>query len=196
MDGIFQKIWLCFIPLLVAIDAPGMIPIFISMTDDMTEERRHRLLRAAVLTALGVSVLFLFSGRFIFSFLGITENDFRIGGGIVLLVFAVSDLLFPPERQDRGDINVDIGVVPLGIPLIMGPAALTTTVISADSHGYVATLIALVLNLALTWILFHNSKHIARVIGNGGAKAFAKVASLFLAAIAVMMIRIGITNSL
>jgi multiple antibiotic resistance protein len=80
--------------------------------------------------------------------------------------------------------------------LIMGPGALTTIIMVTDIHGYLLTTASIVLNLAIVWFLFTQSKWIVRVIGDGGTRAFAKVASLFLAAIAVMMIRVGILNIL
>ncbi len=76
----------------------------------------------------------------------------------------------------------------------MGPAVLTTTMMSADKHGYFVTLMSLIVNLVIVWMIFANSKYLLRVIGKGGAKAFGKVAAMFLAAIAVMMIRVGISN--
>ena len=89
-----------FIPLFVAIDVLGVVPLFLSLTEGMNRTQRHRLITQATLTALAVSVVFMFGGRLIFNFLGITENDFRVGGGIVLLVLAVSDLLFPIQSSD------------------------------------------------------------------------------------------------
>lgn len=189
-----EKVLLSLIPLFVSIDPPGNMPIFMSMTDRLTEGRRRQLLKAAVLTALGVALVFLVSGRLIFQFLGITDSDFRIGGGIVLLVFSVKDLLFSGTHEEGGDER-ELGVVPLGIPLIMGPAALTTIIIQVDAQGTLPTLGALSIVLLFTYVLFDRSRHILPYIGKGGAKAFAKIASLFLAAIAVNMIRIGVQNS-
>jgi multiple antibiotic resistance protein len=132
-------------------------------------------------------------GNTIFDFLGITENDFRIGGGIVLLILAIRDLLDDGDDESRTP-RTEVGIVPIGVPLIMGPGALTTIIMVTDTYGYLLATASIVLNLAIVWILFSQSKWIVKVIGDGGAKAFAKVASLFLAAIAVMMIRVGIVN--
>ena len=89
---------LSFIPLFVAIDVLGLVPIFISLTSEMGAQQKKKLITDATLTALAVSLIFIFGGRMIFNFLGITENDFRVGGGIVLLVLAVDELLFAAER--------------------------------------------------------------------------------------------------
>jgi len=186
----FNSLLFSFIPLFVAIDVLGVVPVFLSLTEGMNRPQRHTLITQATLTALGVSVLFIFGGRLIFNFLGITENDFRVGGGIVLLVLAVSDLLFAPSQQRRPETSA--GVVPIGIPLIIGPAALTTILILVDSKGYVVTILSLIANLLIVWIVFRNSDYVIRLMGEAGSKAVAKVAALFMAGIAVMMIRVGL----
>jgi multiple antibiotic resistance protein len=185
---------LSFIPLFVAIDVLGLVPIFLSLTGKMNPQEKKKLITDATLTALAVALIFLFGGRMIFNFLGITENDFRVGGGIVLLVLAIVDLVFSGEENRTPQTSV--GVVPIGIPLIIGPAVLTTLLIVVDAYGYMAAVIALLTNLFLVWLIFRYSNLIIRVIGEAGSKAFAKVAALFMAAIAVMMIRLGLTGML
>ncbi len=187
----FKIFVLSFIPIFVAIDVLGLVPIFLSLTSEMNPPEKKKLITDATFTALAVSLAFLFGGRMIFNFLGITENDFRVGGGIVLLVLAVSDLIFTGDKNRAPQTSV--GVVPIGIPLIIGPAVLTTLLIIVDSYGYYAAVIALLANLFLVWLIFQNSNFIIRVMGEAGSKAFAKVAALFMAAIAIMMIRIGLT---
>lgn len=183
--------FLSFIPLFVAIDVLGVVPLFLSLTHRMNPKQKKKLITEAALTALAVSVVFLFGGRMIFNYLGITENDFRVGGGIVLLVLAVDDLLF---AAGRGRIpETSVGVVPIGIPLIIGPAALTTLLIIVDLYGYLVAVLSLLTNLFVVWLVFRNSVFIIRWMGKGGSKAFAKVAALFMAAIAIMMIRVGLT---
>lgn len=189
------QILLAFIPLFVAIDAPGVLPLFLSLSKGLSTTERNRLINQATLTAFGIAVVFVAAGKMIFNFIGITESDFRIAGGLVLLILAIQDLLFSDVETGRS-VAGDIGIVPIGIPLIMGPAALTTIIISNDTHGIAITLFAVLLNLIIVWLLFRHSPIILKFIGEGGAKAFAKVASLFLAAIAIMMIRVGVLEIL
>ncbi|HXF99461.1 MAG TPA: MarC family protein [Bacteroidota bacterium] len=188
----FEPFLLAFIPLFVAIDVFGVLPLFIALTGGMDERRRRVLTLEATLTALAISVVFLAAGKLLFSFLGITESDFRVGGGIVLLVLAVNDLLFSKER--KAEPNADVGVVPIGIPLIMGPAALTTILLLVDEYGYGWTIASLVINLAIVFVVFSNASHLTRLLGKAGSRALAKVFALFLAGIAVMMIRNGISE--
>ena len=191
----YQNFLLAFIPLFVAIDVLGTLPLFLGLTEGITEKRRKRLVIDATLTALVISLAFLGSGKLLFSFLGITENDFRIAGGLVLLVLAINDLLFSHDTA-RKNPETTIGVVPIGIPLIMGPAALTTILILVDSYGTIWTVTSIIINLIIVWVVFRNADQVLKILGKAGSRAFAKVASLFLAAIAVMMIRVGITEIL
>lgn len=188
----FKTFLLSFIPLFVAIDVIGAVPLFISLTNDIEGPKRNRLITDSTLTALIVAVIFLFGGKMIFNYLGITENDFRVGGGILLLILSVVDLVFSSDKPQKPDTT--IGVVPLGIPLIIGPAALTTILIIVDQYGYIMAITAILVNLIIVWAIFRNSSLIMRLMGEGGSKAFAKVAALLMAAIAIMMIRVGMTG--
>lgn len=181
---------LAFIPLFVAIDVFGVLPLFVGLTERMGLAERKRLTAQATGTAFAISVLFLVSGKLLFSFLGITESDFRVGGGIVLLVLSVNDLLFTSEDKRVPDSTV--GVVPIGIPLIMGPAALTTIIFLVQSYGYLWAVGSLLANLLIVWLVFARAQHLAEAMGKAGARAVAKVAALFMAGIAVMMIRSGV----
>jgi multiple antibiotic resistance protein len=184
--------FLAFIPLFVAIDIIGTVPIFIGYTHGIPDSQRKKLIIQAILTAFIVANLFLISGKLILRFMGITIDDFRIAGGIILLILSVIDI--HSSTNDERNPKTDIGVVPLGIPLIMGPAALTTIIILVDNYGYISTILSIVLNFLIVGLILTNAKWLIKLIGEGGAKAFAKVAALFLAAIAVMMIRVGVIN--
>jgi len=190
MELFFQA----FIPLFVAIDVFGVLPLYVGLTEGMGDSARRTLAAEATLTAFGISLAFLIAGKLLFGFLGITEHDFRVGGGIVLLVLAVNDLLFSHELKRLPGARV--GVVPIGIPLIMGPAGLTTILVLVNSYGYVWAVVSLLTNMVIVWFVFDRSGLITRVLREAGAKAIAKVAALFLAGIAVMMIRSGIQGML
>lgn len=187
-----ETFFLAFIPLFVAIDVLGVLPLFVSFTEGLDRRQLRILTLEATLAAFVVSLIFLATGKLLFAFLGITESDFRVGGGIVLLVFAVNDLLFSKER--KRDPNAAVGVVPIGIPLIMGPAALTTIIILVDSYGYLWTIASLLVNMVIVLVVFLQSRLLLRFLGTAGSRAVGKVIALFLAGIAVSMIRSGITE--
>lgn len=189
---ILKTFLLSFIPLFVAIDIIGTVPLFLGLTEDYTERDKKKLIRDAVIAAFIIAVIFLVGGKIILQFLGITIDDFRIAGGIILLILSVNDILFTSDDAKSGENS--IGIVPLGIPLIIGPAALTTILILLDQFGFYMTVISMVLNFIIVWVVLVFSRFVINIMGEGGTKAFAKIAALFLAAIAVMMIRVGIVN--
>ncbi len=165
-----------------------------SLVDGIEKPQKKIIIRQSVITALTVSISFLALGKFVFSVLGIEIYDFKLAGGLLLLVFAINDLLF--SEKGKRTISSTIGVVPLGIPLVVGPAVLTTIIVTVDTYGYIPTITSLVVNLIFVWFVLLKSDFIHRLMGSGGSKAFAKVASLLLAAIAVMMIRRGFMDIL
>lgn len=190
-----------FLPLFVAINAPGIIPVYLAVTETMTSGQRRRLTFLAVVTASLIAVLILFAGQLIFSLLGITVNDLRVGGGIILLVLSVSNLIFgdfrrrdPREGDGESEDAASVGVVPIGIPLIMGPAAITSVLVSREAFGYLPTLTSLAANMALVFLTLVFAPYIGRFMGTAASRAVAKVASLFLAAISVALIRAGIVG--
>lgn len=181
---------LSVIPILVAVDAPGALPLFVGMTEEMDDAERRRTVRQSILTAFLVTIGFVVLGQAVFAALGIRVVDFMIAGGIVLLVIAITDILTAGER--RKVPGATFGVVPLGTPLIAGPATLTTTLVLVGQHGYLPVVLSLVVNILLAWLVFAQAGRIIRLIGINGSRALAKVASLLLAAIAVKLIRSGI----
>jgi multiple antibiotic resistance protein len=192
MEDILRILPNTFIPLFVATNIFMLLPIFISITKEMTKVKRKVVVRDSILTAIIVSFLFIALGELIFRILGITTDDFKIAGGIVLLVFAVRDLVHSGEERIKPDIKV--GVVPIGVPLIVGPAVLTNILLLVNLYGIVPTIISLILNLLIIWISLINAERIISIVGRGGIIGIAKVMALLLASIAVMMIRIGLVN--
>jgi len=192
MEDILKILPNTFIPLFVATNIFMLLPIFISITKEMTKVKRKVVVRDSILTAIIVSFLFIALGELIFRILGITTDDFKIAGGTVLLVFAVRDLVYSGEERLKPDIKV--GVVPIGVPLIVGPAVLTNILLLVDHYGIVPTIISLILNLLIIWISLINAERIISIVGRGGIIGIAKVMALLLASIAIMMIRIGVVN--
>jgi multiple antibiotic resistance protein len=183
-----------FLPLFVAVNVLGILPLFMGLTDGMTDTARRRLSVQAITTALAVAVAILFAGQLIFQVMGITLNDLRVGGGLILLVLSISDLIFGDLKRRAPESGGNVGIVPIGIPLIIGPAAITTILVSQANFGYIITLLALLTNLALVLAVFYFGPTLLARLGENTAKAVAKVASLFLAAIAVAMIRSGVVG--
>ncbi len=186
---------LCFVPLFVAMDAVGAVPVYVALTDGLSTEERRRVTRQSLVTALVVGAAFLAVGRPLFNLLNITVDDFKSAGGRVLLVYAVLDLVREEKAKPVGE-SAMVGVVPLGVPLISGPAVLTTLVILKDQFNVLPTALAFLANVALVGLAFFNSERLLRVLGPAGTKGLSKVTALILAAIAVMMIRVGVKSVL
>src|ERR1041385_7600609 len=132
-----EKFFLAFIPVFVAIDPIGLVAIFMGLGTSASREHRKRQAFLAIFTALCVAVGFIFLGKIIFAALGITVADFQVAGGLILLGLAGRELLniSPADREATSDF----GVVPLGMPLIAGPALLTALLVLVDTVGLVFT---------------------------------------------------------
>ena len=189
------EFWLCFVPLFVAVDAIGVLPLFVSMAEGLPADRLRKVVAQSVVTAATVALAFLLFGPVLLRFMGITVADFMIAGGLLLLVIALNDLLSGGKRRRLLE-QAELGAVPIGVPLITGPGVLTTCLLLVGLHGRALTASAVVVNIALAGLIFAFSGKITRAIGLSGTRTVSKVASLLLAAIAVMLIRKGIAEIL
>ncbi len=189
MPEVLTKFLVAFIPIFVAIDAVGMVAIFIGLGANVEPKRRQQEALLGIGTALAISVGFMFLGKLIFAALGITVADFQVAGGLILLAFAVRDLLdLGGEKRQAGG---DFGIVPLGMPLIAGPALLTALLVLVDSVGMIYTLLSLILNLLIVAVVFCYADRLTKWMGKQGINGISKLVSLLLAAIAVSLIRRG-----
>ncbi len=192
MEELARKIIITFIPIFVAMDALGILPIFVGMTRKRREHERRRIVALSMLTAFLLTSLFTILGKAIFRFLGITVFDFMVAGGVILFILAILDVM--GARHAHDDDAGTMGVVPLGTPMIAGPALITTCVLMANEYGIMATLISLSLNIVIAGLLFLQSQVLVRLLGDAGSAALSKITSLLLASIAVMMIRRGVLS--
>jgi len=190
---ILQEFGLTFVPLFVAMDAIGVLPILLPLTQDMKANERRRVIRLAMLTALGLGLGFVAIGKGIFLFLGIEVADFLVAGGLILFLLAAKDLITGKMMEAEASVGADmVGVVPLGTPLVVGPAVLTTLLILIDLYSIVIVIVSFIINLAIAWLLFAQANRVVAFLGQGGVRATSKIVSLFLAAIAIKMIRQGV----
>lgn len=185
-----KNVLLAFIPIFVAVDAIGVLPIFISLTEEVEQQQRVKVIAQSMLTAVCVAVAFIFLGKGVFKALGISMGDFMVAGGAILFCLAITDIINPVKR--RRIPTEELGAVPLGTPLIAGPAVLTTSMVMVSQYGLATTFISVVVNIMLAGIIFSGASAVMRVLGEAGTKALSKIMSLLLAAIAVMLIRKGI----
>jgi len=185
-----QNILLSFIPLFVAVDAIGVLPIFVSLTEGLDQRARTKVILQSMCTATGLAIGFVLVGKLVFKFLGITMGDFMIAGGAILFCLAIIDMV--SSTKERRNPGPELGAVPLGTPLIAGPAVLTTSMLVVSQYGIVPTVVSIVANILLAGLLFKLSSWLMSFLGEAGSKALSKITSLLLAAIAVMLMRKGL----
>ena len=145
MQNLIEKSLLAFIPLFVAIDPIGLIAVFMGLAPNASREVRKRQGMLGIVTGFAVSIGFIFLGKFIFRALGISVSDFQVAGGLILLGLAARELIGGDDRTRTG--SEEFGIVPLGMPLIAGPALLTALLILVDTVGVVFTIGSLIVNL-------------------------------------------------
>lgn len=188
-----RELLLSFIPLFVAVDALGVLPVILGLTEGMAKKEQSRMLRYAMLTALGLGLGFVVLGKLIFTALGISDSHFLVAGGLILLLLAARNLLMGERRETPGSAEAEtIGVFPVGVPLVVGPAVLTTLLVLIGRYSIAPVLVAFLLNLVCAWLMLAQSPRIARALGKGGLGAASKIAMLLLATIAVRMMHRGI----
>jgi len=186
-----ESFWLCFVPLFVAVDPIGLLPLFMTLTEGFDKRKVWKIIFQSMMTALAVAIAFIAVGTAVFRFLHISVADFMIAGGTLLFIISISDILSLGEKSTVLDPE-SVGIVPIGVPLITGPAVLTTSLILIAQHGNMITSIAIAANILIAGAVFIAAPLINRVIGKTGSRAISKIISLLLAAIGVMIVRRGI----
>jgi multiple antibiotic resistance protein len=189
---IIESALLCFIPIFVAIDPVGIVPMFLTLTRGYEARERRKIVLDSVVTATVIGIIFVLAGKSIFLLLGITIQDFAIAGGALLFILSIIDLLGDGSARVHGAEPRALGIFPLGTPLIVGPAVLATLIILVDTYGFLPSLIAFVLNLIVLFFALFKADAILSLLGENGTRAFAKIMSILLAAIGIMMVRKGI----
>ena len=186
----WQNFALTWLPLFIVIDAFGNLPFVISMGEGMNKQERRKMVHIAILTATIVGLVFLFFGQFILNALDISVGAFAIAGGIILLILAIRYMttghMVTAVKEEM------VAVVPIGTPLTVGPATITTLLLLAIQFPLYWVLISFILNMLITWLIFLLSQKIMGFMGQGGLRAVSRVFSLLLAAIGVSMVIRGL----
>ena len=190
MDSPWQQFVLTFIPLFIVIDALGILPFLISMGQEMGRAERRKMINTAIIAATAVGLVFLFFGQFILDVMNISVGSFAIAGGLILLVLSIKYMT--TGRMIDVIKEEMVAVVPIGTPLTAGPATITTLLLLAAQFPLYMVLLSFALNMFITWVIFLAGNRIAHFLGQGGLRAFSRVFSLLLTAIAVSMIINGL----
>lgn len=186
-ESLPQQFIKTFVPLFIVIDAFGNLPFVITLSEGMPRRERNKMILVAVITAALVGLAFLFLGKVILDVMDIDLGAFAIAGGLILLILSIRYVL-TGHIMDYVKEEM-VAVVPIGTPLTVGPATITTLLllVSEGFHLYIV-LLSFALNILIAWLVFMLSGWFVGFLGQGGVKAISKVFSLLLAAIAVTMI--------
>jgi multiple antibiotic resistance protein len=196
-----------FTSLFAIVDPFAALPVFLALTANDTATRRKRVAIRASVTTLAVLSLFAVGGQVIFRFFGITIPAFKIAGGIILFTVALDMLRANPsktktsaEETEEGVAKEDVGVLPVGIPLLSGPGAIASaTVLSDRAHDlphHAALLVAILLIAVLTWLTLRFADPVARVLGKTGLNLITRIMGLMLAATAAQFVVDGVQGAL
>ena len=207
MDVNLEFFILCFSSLFTLINPIGIVPIFISITQDYTKKERDIIALKAVIFSFFILVLFGIIGEVIFSFYNITIHGFRIAGGILLLKISFdmieskrSRTKTTPKEEKEAEEKNEIAYTPLGIPLIAGPGSIASIMIlsseSTNNNSIVSLIVALILVLLITFLIFKISKSLSKSFGKLGLRILQRIMGLILMVISIEFILRGIKDSI
>ncbi len=179
----------------VIVDPVGGIPLFLSLTAEETEAERRKTALKAALAAFAVLAIFTLFGERILAFFQISMGSFRVAGGALLFLIALEMLQAkprstkstPPEEAESRT-REDVALVPLGVPILAGPGAITTVIVLSGGEPWkvkLTVLIASALTFSLTVLIFFQASRVSRVLGQTGANLLVRIMGLLLSVIAV-----------
>lgn len=180
------------IALFIIVDPLGNIPIFTGLTENMAADSRKKVYNTAVLVGVILLLVFAFTGNVILQLFGLSIWSFEVAGGILLLIIAIRILI--SGVHETAESPESIGAVPIAIPLLVGPGAITTTIFNLQAYGTIIAIVAVVAVLSLTWIILRYINGIYKFLGKTGSLVIARVMALLIAAIATQYILTGVTH--
>lgn len=178
------------IALFVIVDPVGLIPIVISLTSNMQKEERKKTINMAIYVSTILLVAFALAGQQLLQIFGISLSSFSIAGGLLLLALSFELLI----KGWSANNSKDTGVIPLAFPLMAGPGAITTVILTLESSGFIIALISVGIVSLLVMLTFYLIEPIYKILGRLGTLIVSKVMAIFIAAIAIEFILKGISN--
>jgi len=192
-DNFFNKILTSTIQLLAVVEPFGIIPILINLTKKMEKETSKALSKSAALTSALLLMIFGIAGTQILSVFGITVNSFMVAGGALLFIVSLEIMRHGALRNIQNDLQ-GTGVIPIAFPLIAGPGAITSVIISQQKDGLIVTLLSIIIVIGITYLILRSINSIYRILGNRGSEVISRIFAVILAAIAIQYIVEGLRN--
>ncbi|QJC22171.1 MarC family protein [Arcanobacterium buesumense] len=186
-----------FATLVVIIDPPGNLPIFLALTAKASERNRRRIAFQANFIAGILLLLFGFFGFTVFNALGISAPALQLSGGLLLLLIALQLLTGQEEDPGESDGDLHVAMVPLGMPLLAGPGSIVAFMLLIDDAGHdwariVTTVLGLVTVLTISWLSMRFANPILKLLGESGIMLLTRLSGMLLAAIAAQLMINGI----
>ncbi len=195
------EVWMnAFLAFFAILNPVGNIPIFSEMTDGLNPGTRVKVFNVAILTGAATLMIMSLSGRWIMAAVfQIDILEFRIAGGILLLVIAIKYIVFPSKEtvlesspEEREAKAMEMSVIPMAVPLMVGPGSIVTGIIILDRDGVLITVTSMIAVFLFSWVLFQQSHHISRLMGRIGRMVIGRILWIFIAAIGVHFLISGI----
>ena len=180
------------IALFIIVDPLGNIPIFVGLTENVPEAQRKKVYNTAVIVGTILLLVFAFTGEYILKIFGLSIYSFEIAGGILLLIIAIRILISGTHEDVESPES--LGAVPIAIPLLVGPGAITTTIFNLQTYGTLIAILAVLVVLSVTWVILRYIGRIYKFLGKTGSLVIARVMALLIAGIAIQYILDGIIH--
>lgn len=180
------------ISLFVVVNPIGQVPLFIALTQKMEKQNKKLVSKNAIITTAVLLTVFAVAGIQLLSIFGISIFSFMIAGGVLLFIISIEFLTHGEWRHSGSSISGDSGIVPLAFPLLAGPGAITTVIISLQAYGWLVSIISIVFVVLVTYLVLQLQNPISKILGRRGSIITTRVFAIFLAAIAVQYIVEGL----
>jgi multiple antibiotic resistance protein len=181
------------IVLFIIVDPFGDIPIFMSLTKKMTASEKKKVFNTATIVGIILLLVFAFTGQEIFTIFGISIYSFEVAGGILLLIIAIR-ILISGSMHESTESPESMGAVPIAMPLLVGPGAITTTIFNLQAYDVYVTALSVLVVMAIVWVILKYMNTVYRFLGKTGSLVIARVMALLIAAIAVQYILVGLAH--
>ena len=181
------------IVLFIVVDPFGDIPIFISLTEKMSTIEKKKVFNTATIVGIILLLVFAFTGQEIFAIFGVSIYSFEVAGGILLLIIAIRILISGSINENFGSPE-SVGAVPIAMPLLVGPGAITTTILNLQAFDVYVTALSVFIVMLMVWVILRYMNTVYHYLGKTGSLVIARVVSLLIAAIAVQYILVGVAH--
>ncbi|HEY6536004.1 MAG TPA: MarC family protein [Candidatus Nitrosocosmicus sp.] len=192
-DNFVNKLLTSTVQLLAVVEPFGIIPILINLTKKMEKASSNAMSKTAAITSALLLIIFGLAGTQILSAFEITVNSFMVAGGSLLFIVSLEIMRHGELRNIEKDLQ-GTGVVPIAFPLIAGPGAITSVIISQQKDGPIVTILSIMIVISITYVVLWSIKPLYRILGNRGSEIISRIFAVILAAIAIQYIVEGLKN--